>query len=134
MDAELERRLARRAATQSGLITRKQLIAIGCSDRQVDGCIRRGRFIALHRGVFLVAGAPLNDAVRLRAATLVTGGVASHRSAAHLLGLIDSPPSRPEIIVGPTANTRVPFITHRSADLLGRDTTSVNGVSTTNAT
>jgi hypothetical protein len=29
MDAALERRLARRAATQSGLITRKQLIAIG---------------------------------------------------------------------------------------------------------
>ena len=28
----------------------------------------------------------------------------------------------------------MPFITHRSADLLGRDTTSVNGVSTTNAT
>jgi len=134
MDAELERRLARRAATQSGLITRKQLIAIGCSDRQVDGCIRRGRLIALHRGVFLVAGAPLNDAVRLRAATLSTGGVASHRSAAHLLGLIDSPPSRPEIILGPTGNTRVPFITHRSADLLSRDTTSVNGVPTTNAT
>ena len=134
MDAEFERRLARRAASQSGLIKRQQLLAIGLSDRQVDGCIRGGRLVTLHRGVFLVAGAPLNDAVRLRAATLITGGVASHRSAAHLLGLIDSPPSRPEIILGPTGNTRVPFITHRSADLLSRDTTSVNGVPTTNAT
>ena len=134
MDAELERRLARRAASQSGLITRQQLIAIGCSDRQVDGCIRGGRLVALHRGVFLIAGAPLNDAVRLRAATLITRGVASRRSAAHLLGLIDSPPSRPEIVLGPTGNTRVPFITHRSADLLSRDTTSVSGVPTTNAT
>jgi very-short-patch-repair endonuclease len=134
MDAELERRLARRAATQSGLITRQQLLAIGLSDRQVDGCIRGGRLVALHRGVFLVAGAPLNDAVRLRAATLLTEGVASHRSAAHLLGLIDSPPSRPEIILAPTGNTRVPFITHRSADLLSSDTTSVNGVPVTNAT
>ena len=33
-----------------------------------------------------------------------------------------------------TGNSRVPFITHRSADLLSRDTTSVNGVPTTNAT
>lgn len=134
MDAELERRLARRAASQSGLITRRQLLAVGLSGRQVDGCIRGDRLVALHRGVFLVSGAPLNDAVLLRAATLITGGVASHRSAAHLLGLIDSPPSRPEIILGPTGNTRVPFIIHRSADLLSRDTTSVNGVPTTNST
>ena len=88
----------------------------------------------MQRGVFLIAGAPLDDAVRLRAATIRTGGVASHRSAAHLLGLIDSPPARPEIVVGPTGNTRVPFLVHRSGDLSKRDTTSVNGVPATNAT
>lgn len=134
MDAELERRIARRASSQSGLITRQQLLEIGCSNRQIDGCMRIGRIAALQRGVFLIAGAPLDDAVRLRAATIRTGGVASHRSAAHLLGLIDSPPARPEIVVGPTGNTRVPFLVHRSGDLSKRDTTSVNGVPATNAT
>jgi len=73
MDAELERRLARRAASQSGLITRPQLLAIGLTDRVVAGHIRNGRLLALHRGVYLVAGAPLADSVRLYAATMATG-------------------------------------------------------------
>src|SRR5258708_2250891 len=47
---------------------------------------------------------------------------------------VSAPTSRPELILGPPGNTAVPFITHRSADLLIRDTTSVNGVPTTNAT
>ncbi|MEO5837885.1 MAG: hypothetical protein ABIQ73_14330 [Acidimicrobiales bacterium] len=134
MDAELERRLAGRAAPQSGLITRRQLLAVGFSDHQIRGRISSGRLIVLHRSVYLVAGAPLNDAVWLQAATLATGGVASHRSAAHLLGLVDSPPSRPEVTIDPCRSNRGPFITHRSGDLLRRDTTTVHGVSTTNAT
>lgn len=134
MDAALERRLARRAASQSGLITRPQLLAIGLSDRVLAGHVRSGRFLALHRGVFLVAGAPLTDAVRLQAATLATGGVASHRSAARVLGLVDVGPSRPELTIGSTANNRGPFITHRSGDLQRRDTSTVNGIPTTNAT
>jgi predicted transcriptional regulator of viral defense system len=134
MDAELERRLARRAASQSGLITRAQLLSIGFTDHQIIGWIRRGRLVALHRGVYLVGGAPLNDLVRLHAATLATKGVASHRSAAHALGLVDVGPSRPEITIDSTANNRGPFITHRSADLLRRDTLRVKGLQTTNAT
>ena len=86
------------------------------------------------RASTLVAGAPLTEVVRLQAATLVTGGLASHRSAAHLLGLIDFGPSRPEITIGPTGNNRGPFITHRSGDLRRLDTISVGGVLTTNAT
>src|SRR5687767_14478979 len=117
MDAEIERRLARRAASQSGLVTRTQLLGIGLSAHQVKGCVSSGRLFVLHPGVYLVAGAPLTDGVRLQAATLVTGGLASHRSAAHLLGLIDLGPSRAEITIGPTGNNRGPFITHRSGDL-----------------
>jgi len=96
--------------------------------------VSSGRLVVLHRSVYLVAGAPLTDAVWLQAATLATGGPASHRSAAHLFGLIDSPPSRPEITIDATGSVRAPFILHRSGDLLSRDRTSVNGVATTNAT
>jgi very-short-patch-repair endonuclease len=134
MDAELERRLARRAKSQSGLITRTQLLAVGFTDHQIYGLVGSARLVALHRGVFLVGGAPLTDAVRLHAATLATKGVASHRSAAHLLGLIDSPPSRAEITIDRTKSNRAEFITHRSGDLRTGDTTTINGVRTTNAT
>ena len=134
MDAELQRRLARRAASQSGLITRLQLLAIGFTTHQVKGCVGNGRLLVLHRGIYLVGGAALTDSVRLHAATLATKGVASHRSAAHALGLIDIAPTRPEITVDADANSRGPFIVHRSGDLERRDTIAMNGVSTTNAT
>jgi hypothetical protein len=134
MDAELERRLAGRAASQSGLITRAQLLSIGFTGHQVKGCVGNGRLLVLHRGIYLVGGAALTDSVRLHAATLATKGVASHRSAAHALGLIDLDPARPEITVDPASNSRGSFIAHRSGDLERRDTISMNGVSTTNAT
>jgi very-short-patch-repair endonuclease len=50
------------------------------------------------------------------------------------LGLVDFAPSRPELTIGATANNRGPFITHRSSDLISRDTTTVTGVLATNAT
>jgi hypothetical protein len=134
MDAEIERRLARRAASQSGLITRPQLLAIGLTDHQIKTCVALGRLAVLHRSVYFVGGAPVTDAVRLHAATIASKGVASHRSAAHVLGLVDAAPTRPEITISSTGNSRFPFITHRSGDLLSRDTTAVNGVATTNAT
>ncbi|MEO5567382.1 MAG: type IV toxin-antitoxin system AbiEi family antitoxin domain-containing protein, partial [Gemmatimonadaceae bacterium] len=130
----LERRLARRAASQSGLVTRRQLLAIGFTDHQIRSRVNGARLIVLHRSVYLVAGAPLNDAVWLQVATLATDCVASHRSAAHLLGLIDSRPSRPEITTDSGGSACAPFITHRSGDLLSRDTTTINGVPATNAT
>jgi len=134
MDAELERRLARRAASQSGLVSRRQLVAIGFTDHQIKGRVANGRLRALHRGIYLLGGAPLTDLVRLQAATLATNGVASHRSAAHIFGLVDVAPTRPEITIDAAANSRGPFIAHRCGDLQSRDTISINGVATTNAT
>ena len=134
MDAELERRLARRAASQSGLITRDQLLAIGFTDHQIKGPSATGdclRFIGVSTSV---GGAPLTDLVRLHAATLATNGVASHRSAAHVLRLVDVAPTRPEITVDAAANSRGPFIAHRCGDLQSRDTIAMNGVADANAT
>src|SRR6476659_157021 len=117
MDAELERRLARRRS----LRLRRNGSPGNRIHRRLD-LLGSGRLVTAHPGVYLVGGAPLTKAARLRAATLVTGGLASHRSAAHLLHLIDVGPSRPEITIGPTGNNRGPFITHRSADLVRHDT------------
>jgi very-short-patch-repair endonuclease len=134
MDVVLERRLARRAARQSGLITRTQLIEIGLSRGQIARLVRSGRLVETAGGVFLVGGAPPGQFVDLAAACLGTGGVASHRSAAHLQGLVDLAPSRPELTVGPSHNMRVTPLLHRSSDLLPRDVIGIRGIRSTNAT
>ena len=54
MDAELERRLAGRAASQSGLITRQQLLKIGFTDHQIRSRVSGARLVVLHRSVYLV--------------------------------------------------------------------------------
>jgi hypothetical protein len=96
--------------------------------------VQAGRLNERATGVYLVAGAPVGSAIDLAASCLSTAGVASHRSAAHLLGLIDSPPSRPELTVGPTRSMRNPAILHRSSDLERRDLIRIDGIRTTNAT
>jgi very-short-patch-repair endonuclease len=134
MDVVLQRRLARRATQQLGLITRTQLVGLGFSTGQIPRLVRSGRLNQRAPGVFLVAGAPDGPAIDLAAACLSTTGVASHRSAAHLLGLLDSPPSRPEVTVGPTQSVRNRAILHRSSDLLRGDVIRVGGIRITNAT
>lgn len=134
MDVVLERRLARRAAKQLGLITRPQLVGIGLSRGQIARLLESGRLVEIVGRVYLVGGAAANDRVELAAACLATGGVASHRSAAHLHGLVDLGPTRAEVTVGPTQGARQGPVVHRSMDLLARDIVRVDGIRTTNAT
>ena len=134
MDVVVERRLARRASKQLGLVTREQLKAIGVSRGQVARLLSSGRLVEICGGVYLLGGAPSGDLVDLVAACLATGGVASHRSAAHLHGLVDLAPSRPELIVGSTRGARQGPLVHRSNDLIPRDIIRIQGIRTTNPT
>lgn len=134
MDAVLERRLARRAAKQSGLITRQQLVEIGLSRGQIARLLRAGRLVSITGDVYLVGGSPSGNVTQLAAACLATGGVASHRSAAHLHGLVDLAPSRSEVTVGSTQGGRDGLLLHRSLDLVSRDIVRIEGIRTTNAT
>jgi hypothetical protein len=134
MDVVLERRLARRAATQSGLITRPQLVAIGLSRGQIARLLESGRLVTVTGDVYLIGGVPCGERIQLAAACLATGGVASHRSAAHLQGLVDLAPSRSEVTVGSTHGGRKGLLLHRSCDLLPRDIIRIDGIRTTNAT
>ena len=92
------------------------------------------RLLRMGDGVYLIGGAPIDTKVEIAAACLATNGVASHRSAAHLEGLIDVPPSRPEVVVAATKGTRQGPIVHRSSDLLRKDVIRISGIRTTNAT
>lgn len=133
MHVAIERRIARSAAKQSGLITRTQLVKIGLSRGQLSRIVLAERLVEICAGVFLIGGAPSGPSIELAAACLSTGGVASHRSAAYLHKLVDMAPSRPEVTVGPSHPMRKTPLLPRSSDLVPKDIIRIDGVRTTNA-
>lgn len=76
------------AARQYGVVARQQLVIVGAN--AIDRRIASGRLVPLYRGVYVVRGHDPAWPAPLMAACLATGGVASHRAAAHLHGLLDS--------------------------------------------
>jgi very-short-patch-repair endonuclease len=91
MDVEVDRAIARLAGRQDGIVTRQQLLRLGVTEDEVDVLLRRGRLHRVHRGVYHVGHRSLTDDARHRAALLAVGGKAalSHRSAAHIWGLLE---------------------------------------------
>jgi len=86
--ARITAAIARVAAQQEGLITRRQLEACGLSADQVERWAKDGRFRPVLRTVYVLGPATLGRWARIRAAALACpGSVVSHRSAAALLGL-----------------------------------------------
>ena len=85
-------RLWRLANFQHGVLTRRQLLDAGFSSDQIDGRVRSGRLHRLWRGVFAVGRPRLTSRGWWSAGVLTCGGqaVLSHRSAAHLWGLLEA--------------------------------------------
>jgi very-short-patch-repair endonuclease len=76
----------RLAARQHGIVTRRQLLALGYSARSVEHRVARGRLVPVSLGVYAVGWPALNQKRRWMAAVLAGGEGAglSHRSAAKL--------------------------------------------------
>jgi very-short-patch-repair endonuclease len=97
-------------------ITHRRARELGLSTRQIAYRVRAGRWTRVSRGVYRVTSAPPSPRTRLVAglAACGPGGVASHQSAAWLLGLIERPPPRPHVTVNGTRHPRPPgVIIHR---------------------
>lgn len=75
------------ASAQHGLIGRAQAFEAGVTARMIQRRTDNGEWEAVHRGVYRLAGTPETWVQRVLAATLASGGVASHRAAARLWGL-----------------------------------------------
>jgi hypothetical protein len=93
---EGERRaaLARRAATQHGVFTRKQALNAGYTSSAIGHRLRNGIWEVVDYCVYRFAGTPPTWHQRLLGACLAGPAVASHRSAAwlwHLDGIKDPP-------------------------------------------
>lgn len=85
-----ERRIARLAGRQHGVVARRQLVAVGFSHRAIDRRIERGRLHLVHRGVYAVGHRLTTVRGRWMAAVLAAGpGAAlSHLAAAALWDLV----------------------------------------------
>lgn len=108
-------RIERLATRSYGVVTRAQLLATGLTDAQIKRRLRSGELLQEYRGVYRVGHRAPSVEARYLAAVWAcgSGAVLSGRAAGHLLGLLATPPSMPEV-TAPTER-RIPGIrTHRN--------------------
>jgi very-short-patch-repair endonuclease len=96
--------LNRLAAGQYSLASRNQALRLGMTARQLDDRLASGLLLAVHRGVYRLAGAPQCREQNLLAACMAVGhgAVASHRSAGALWAMRGVEAQGPEILVPAT--------------------------------
>lgn len=127
---EAERLLMERARGQRGLLARAHVLEAGCSDRMISARLHSGRWTRMHRGVYHVNGAPVDERVKLLAATFSrVDAVASHESAAELHGLAHVARGRVIITAANGARTPSPSVTlHQTRRLSNAHRTVIDGV------
>jgi hypothetical protein len=130
--------LRRLAADQHGVVGHHQVRSLGLSELEIEAQLRRRYLIAVHRGVYRVAGAPSSWLQDLLAACSSTGpqALASHRSAARLWRLDGAGSSGTiEVVTSRSLRRdRAGFTTHQSTDLRLVDAAVTSGVAVTSPT
>ena len=125
----VERIIERLATRRHGGVTRKELLAAGLTREQIDLRVRKGLLIPEFPGVYRVGHrAPSVEAHAMAAVKACGhGAVLSGLSAAHLLGLVTTPPQRPEV-TAPTYHRIKGIKTRRSRHI---ERTWVRGIPVT---
>ncbi len=98
----VDKRVARLAASQHGVVSLRQVRELGLSEGSVRHRLRSGRLHPVMRGVYAVGHNRMSAEGRWMAAVLAypPRAVLSHRSAAALLGILETARERIEITVG----------------------------------
>jgi hypothetical protein len=113
-------RVADAAATQGGVVSRRQLRDCGLSDRQIAGAIRHGRIHRVHRGVFSVGHASLTHEGRCVAGVLAAGprSALGYRTAGAHWSLRPWSSRSVEVVVAGTSRpAHRGLVVHRHPDL-----------------
>lgn len=137
MDPDIERAIAERARKQLGLITRRQLVELGLSRQAISRRVAAGRFERAGSTTLRVAGAIPSSEASVLGACLDLSGVASHRTAAWLHGLLPVAPPRIDVTVSKgraTENAATgtrPWRVHTSTNLAPDDIVRVGVVPAT---
>ncbi|MEX0767003.1 MAG: hypothetical protein WD029_00850 [Microthrixaceae bacterium] len=130
-----EQQINRFASVNHGLINRRTAHKLGLTDRQIAYRVSQSRWSRLWPTVFAISGSAHTPAQTLLGAVMHSDGVASHLSAAWLLGLRDLPPALPQVSTAPGGGRSSQAIKiHQSRDLHVGHTTNVNRIRTTDAT
>jgi len=114
------------ATSQYGVVTTRQLKALGYNRASAARAAKVGRLERVHRGVYAVGHEALTWEGRCMAAVLACApAVASHWTAAWLWGLLQSKPTGSFHLTAPnTRHRREEFVVH-SAALTAEDITAV---------
>lgn len=101
--------MATLAARQHGVVSRRQMRALGLSNAAISRAAAAGRLHPAFRGVYATGHPNLNERGRLMAAALAcgNGAVISHRSAGALLGLLDKGPVVIDVIAPPSRGRKI---------------------------
>lgn len=120
------------AGPQHGVITTRQLLALGLTPRQIHYRTQIGRLHHLHHGVYAVGHRPVSPHARALAAVLACGAGAalSHGSAATLWG-IRKHWAEPLEVTTTSGRPRPRIKVHRSRTLTRRDVTRHFGIPVT---
>lgn len=123
------------AVNNGGVIRRREAIALGMSPRTIDRRVGDGYFLAISRGVLALPGTIQNETSLLHAAVAALDAVASHGSAARLLGLDTIGHTRVAVTVPIRKSNKFHSVeVHQSTDLALEDVTVVSEIPTTNPT
>ena len=132
----VDRRIARIAKRQHGVVARRQLAAIGLGRGAIEHRVGVGRLHVLHAGVYAVGHTRLSASAWRLAAVLACGpgAVLSHRTAADVLGIL--PSARRLVDVSSpqrTLHRHRGVVVHRPRRLGACDTAVIDGMPVTNA-
>ncbi len=131
---EAERRAARIAERQSGLITFHGLLEAGIPRATIARRVESGDLQRRRQGVYAFAGTPDLPRQGLVAEVLSVDpqAAASHDSAAHLWGLIPTQPDTPHVVVRRWRREhRSTAVVHESLDFIPKDRVLKDGVPVT---
>jgi very-short-patch-repair endonuclease len=131
----VDERVAALAFGQAGVVSRRQLTALGIGAGAVEHRLVKGllHHVPRHRGVFFVGHAAKGPRTMYWAAHLAIGpeSVISHRSAAALHGVRASNSAYVELTVPGPSRRRAAIRVHRTTWLPDADVTTIDGLPVT---
>jgi very-short-patch-repair endonuclease len=124
--------VARIAGRQDGIVTRRQLLALGATVAEIRHRLNAGRLFAIYRGIYSVGHAQPSDRGRIRAALLAAGpgATASHTTAAFLHRLLRTLPAVLHVTVTGAAPRKRPGL-HVHTTRTRPPATQIHGLSAT---
>jgi len=123
------------AASNNGVLTRSQAMALGMSSRTIDRRVAQGRLVRVTSQMVLLPGTLLSEKAILAAATTALPAVVSHQSAARMHGVELKWPAGQSVSVPVRRSNRFLGVTvHQLTDLLEQHVTRREGLPITTAT